>query len=131
MPRDLQRIDPTAQEIYYAARRVLDQLPPEEQEKLRPLLKRGQADPASTDEVLKRLKSHSQIREWLLAALYPPPEAATRSYVTLPGGPGPIPVHSLWRCPQCGFTWRVLRKGRPVPPCPRDGATLILVQSKE
>ncbi len=120
------RNHPTPREIYYAARRVAHLLPEDEREELMALLKRGYKGENVHHTALRILSRSPQAREWLNAALYGP-VPGMRGFAHLPGHPGPIAARSLWRCPQCGFQWRVLRKGRPVPPCPHDGAALYPV----
>ncbi len=124
MPSTADRTQPTPREIYYAVRRLLPLLPAEERQAIIELLKRGQKGEAVETTLLRRLKPFSRIRKWLSQALYTPPEAGARTHTMLPGTIGEIPARSLWCCPKCDFSWRVLRKGRPVPPCPKDGSPL-------
>jgi len=119
----LDRTQPTEREVYYAARRARDLLPPGEQTRLDALLRRASRGEKVDNAILKLLRPYDQARDWMVNALYLGGE--TRQYATLPGEVGPIPARSLWVCPKCGFQWRVLRKGRPVPPCPYDGTPLV------
>lgn len=114
---------PTPREVYYAARRYLPYLPQELQQAMRDLLRRAQAGEKVDNAILETVSRDSKARKWLSVALLTD-EAARMGYELLPGPPGPIPARSLWVCPQCGFEWRVFRRGSPVPPCPKDGLPL-------
>ena len=117
------RTKPTPREIYYAARQAAAALPPEEREQVLELIRRGNKGAPVHHEVLEYFQKYPRLRDWLKQALFL--SGTLRGYAPLPGQPGPIPARSLWVCPQCGFQWRVLRKGRPVPPCPYDGSPLV------
>lgn len=121
---------PSPGEIRYAARRAAFLLPEKQRKALQALLRRKPKD-LPLNEVLALFRDTPQAREWLQRALYLSEPAGTRIYEGLPGQPGEIPARSLWKCPRCGFTWRVLRKGRPVPPCPYDGSELERVPPEE
>ena len=117
------RTKPTPREVYYAARRASFMLPEEQQTELDALLKRGYKGAQVHRDVLGYFDDKKPAYEWLQQALYT--ASTVKGYATLPGSVGPIPARSLWVCPKCDFTWRVLRKGRPVPPCPHDGLKLV------
>ncbi len=120
---------PTPFEIRYAVRRAAELLPEAEKNSLLELLQNQ--DKVPPVKLLAFFQETPQGREWLQRALYLSGAEQARGYETLPGQPGEIPARSLWKCPRCGFTWRVLRTGRPVPPCPRDGSPLEPVVPKE
>jgi hypothetical protein len=129
---ELDRTQPTPHEIYYAARRAADAfLPSEAQNDIQIILKRGYQGEKVDNDVLRIVSRDEGAREWMAQALYL--EVNTRGYVALPGELTPIPARSLWRCPEegCGFAWRVLRKGRPVPPCPIHDVPLVPVRGEE
>ncbi|PWH18341.1 MAG: hypothetical protein DDG60_00685 [Anaerolineae bacterium] len=130
MPQKHDPSTPSTAEILYAARRAASLLPEKEQETLKTLLLRARRGDKVTVHILNVLSKSPSAQGWLQHALYAPP-LNTRGYEGLPGDPVEIPARSLWRCPKCGFTWRVLRKGRPVPPCPRDGSMLERVFAGE
>ncbi|MCS7249188.1 MAG: hypothetical protein NZ840_13250 [Anaerolineales bacterium] len=127
MPRKRDADTPTPREIYYAARRIAFLLPEEAQQTLKTLLKQGHRGASTHHQVLELVRTSPQALAWMRAALYA--AEPTRAYEGLPGLPGSIPARSLWECPKCGFPWRVLRKGRPVPPCPYDGSPLVRVSA--
>lgn len=120
---------PTPFEIRYAVKRAALLLSDQERKALQALLRKKPATPLH--QVLAFFRDKPAAQQWLQDALYPSPSEPIRGYVGLSGQPGEIPARSLWKCPQCGFTWRVLRKGRPVPPCPHDGSKLEYVPAKE
>ncbi|MFN3743036.1 MAG: hypothetical protein ACK4VW_10295 [Anaerolineales bacterium] len=112
---------PSPAEIRYAVKRAAFLLPEKERKALQALLRRK---PIPEQQLLALFRETPAARQWLERALYWSSSEQTRGYEGLPGEPGEIPARSLWKCPQCDFTWRVLRKGRPVPPCPRHGLEL-------
>ncbi|MCS7011197.1 MAG: hypothetical protein NZL98_07495, partial [Anaerolineales bacterium] len=122
---------PSSFEIAYALRRVAFLLPEKKQAELRALLRQDRPENVerAISEALRVVRSSRKAREWLEHALYFSGEKL--GHAGLPGQPTQIPARSLWKCPQCDFTWRVLRKGRPVPPCPYDGSVLVRVSSPE
>lgn len=130
MPKKRDPSTPSTAEILYAARRAASLLPEQEQETLKTLLLRARRGDKVTARILNVLGKSPSAQSWLQHALYSPP-LSTRGYEGLPGDPVEIPARSLWSCPKCSFTWRVLRKGRPVPPCPHDGNTLERVLAEE
>lgn len=129
MPRKRDPSLPTPFEIRYAVKRAALLLSDQEREDLQALLRKK--PPTPLNQVLAFFQDKPAAQQWLERTLYPSPSELTRSYEGLSGHPGEIPARSLWKCPQCGFTWRVLRKGRPVPPCPNDGSRLEPVLKKE
>ncbi len=127
MPQ-IDRANPTPAEVYYAARRAAEQLPATEREELLGLIRRTHKDRKAHHQVLKRFQNYPGLRSWLDKALFL--SDRTKGFAQLSGDLTPIPARSLWVCPQCGFQWRVLRKGRPVPPCPRDGSELVMAEKE-
>lgn len=114
---------PTSREIRYAARRYLPHLPPEMQRTVQELLLHARAGEKVDNAILETVSLDPEAKGWFREALFTE-EAARMGYEPPPGLPGPIPARSLGVCPQCGFEWRVFRKGRPVPRCPNDGSPL-------
>lgn len=120
MPKD--RFNPTPFEVYYAARRAAQKLPPAQQAEVVELIRKTRSR-KKTHQVLAHFQDRPDLRAWLESALYLGDGA--RGFAQIGGDLTPIPARSLWVCPECGFQWRVLRKGRPVPPCLFDGTPLV------
>ncbi len=125
MSKKTDRTTPTPRDVYYATRRVRFMLPEAKQTQLLDLLGRGHKGEDVHQAALDFYRNSQNALVWLQSALYL--RNSPKGYAELSGQPGPIPARSLWVCPQCGFSWRVLRTGRPVPPCPHDGTTLVWV----
>ena len=123
---------PIPEEIYYAAEQYLPLLSEPLQSQIRALLAEARAGEKRDNAILLQISEDRAAHQWLRSALLGEPvsgETVMRGYEPLPGGGPAVPANSLWRCPRCGFEWRVLHAGRPVPPCPRDGTALERVDS--
>lgn len=122
---------PTAEEIYYAVEQYLPNLPEALQAPARSLLARASAGEKMDNALLALISEDAQARTWLRQALFGGETARLMGdYAPLPGSPLSVPANSLWICPQCGFEWRVVRAGRPLPSCPRDGSALTRVEKQ-
>lgn len=128
MPQD--KSQPTPEEIYYAAEKYLPYLADELREPIAALLAEARAGHKRDTAILSLISEDAAARKWMRAALFGEQLTLRGGYQPLAGsGPTSVPASSLWVCSKCGYPWRVQRKGRPVPPCPKDGS--VLVQVKE
>jgi len=123
-----EKSQPTPQEIYSAAEACLPHLRPDLQERLAALLAEARAGQRRANRILDLTSQDPRASAWMQTALFGESADTLRGYEPLAGGgPAHVPANSRWVCPQCGFEWRVLRAGRPLPPCPRDGSALVRV----
>jgi hypothetical protein len=121
---------PIPEEIYYAAEQYLPRLPDELQAQILALLARAHSGQKCDNAILSLMSDDQDARRWMRQALFGDQFGTLKGgYDPLAGTPTSIPSNSRWDCPQCGFEWRVLRAGRPVPPCPNDYS--VLVRMKE
>lgn len=121
---------PIPEEIYYAAEQYLPHLPEEIQPQILALIERARSGQKCDNAILFLISDDKEAREWMRKALFGAQLGTLKGvYEPLAGTPTSIPANSRWVCPKCGCEWRVLRAGRPVPPCPKDYS--VLVQVKE
>ena|SRR5205085_1061108 len=118
--------NPTPEEVYYATEQYLPILPQEVQSQVDILLEQARSGKKVDNAILSLISDDEYARKWMRKALFGEDIARVMgSYDPLPGGPVSVPANSVWECRQCDFEWRVLRAGRPVPPCPRDYSVLV------
>ena len=121
---------PTPQEIYYAAEQYLPYLSELLQSQIKALIKEAQAGEKRDNAILSLISDDKAARQWMRTALFGEEmETLKGGYDPLAGSGPVVQANSLWKCPKCGFTWRVQRKGRPVPHCPKDYSILVQVEA--
>lgn len=123
---------PEPQEVYYAAEQYLPNLSELLQSRVKILLAEAQDGQKRDTIILSLLSDDPEARQWMRQALYGEQTETMRSYDPydpLAGGGPVVKANSQWKCPQCGFIWRVQRKGRPVPNCPTDQSVLVRVKA--
>jgi len=117
---------PTPQEIYYAAELYLPYLSETLQAQINTLLSEVQAGKKRDNAILSLISDDKAARQWMRQALFGEQfETMKSGFDPLASGGPVVPANSQWKCPECGFVWRVQRKGRPVPPCPKDYSVLV------
>ena len=121
---------PIPEEIYFAAEQYLPHLPEELREQIRLLLERARSGQKCDNAILSLISEDEGARRWMRQALFGAQLDTLRgSFEPMAGVPTSIPANSRWVCPECGFEWRVLRAGRPVPTCPKDDSVLVHVKA--
>jgi hypothetical protein len=122
---------PTPKEIYYAADQYLPYLSEPLQSQIQALLEEAQAGKKRDTIILSLISDDKAARQWMRMALFGKQfETLQRGYEPLAGGgPTSVPANSRWKCPECDFEWRVLRKGRPVPNCPEHNVALVHIKA--
>jgi hypothetical protein len=118
----------TSEELIYAAEMLLPALSPAMQESLSPLLARARKHERVDILIVDLLSDDEAASRWMRLALFSgQDELLYKGFERSAGNLGPIPANSIWVCPEsdCDFRWRVLRAGRPVPPCPIHGCDLV------
>ena len=119
----------TTEELIYAAEKLQPALSPALQESLAPLLARARKGERVDIMIVDLLSEDETASRWMRLALFSGQEEMLyRGLEDKPAGDiSSIQASSIWVCPQkdCKFEWRVLRKGRPVPPCPHHNIQLV------
>lgn len=116
---------PTPEEVYYAAEQYLPHLQEDLQRQVRTLLERARSGQKVDNAIISIISEDKSARKWMRQVLFTGDIAKLmRNYEPLAGNIVSVPANSVWICPKCGFEWRVLRAGRPVPPCPKDYSVL-------
>ncbi len=115
--------DPTPEEIYYAAEQYLPLLSDELQTQSHALLEQARSGKKVDNAIVSLISDDEGARKWMRKALFGGNVAEVMgSYDPMIGNAISVPANSMWVCSnlECsGFEWRVIRNGRPVPPCPK------------
>ena len=122
--------NPTPEEIYYAAEKYLSLLSEPLASQIKALiLDQSQTGQKVDNDILTLISEDENARKWMREALFggESGQIIRADYSPLPGGLLSVSANSIWICPKigCGFEWRVIRTGRPVPTCPRHFSVLV------